>query len=70
MRGNAWFMSVDVDRAGRTLAWRYPVGVTERDLLFMERVTEVMPRIAATLGGPTERPGDQTQWLSRRWFEQ
>lgn len=68
MHDNSWFMTLDVDRAGRTVAWRYPLGATERDLEYMGRVTDVLPRLVEA---DTERIylEPKTVEIERGWFE-
>lgn len=60
---SGWFMTAEISRRGRVYSWRYPAGVTERDQLFMERASRVLPSLVE-VDPPTVtiRPGN-------RWFQ-
>jgi hypothetical protein len=52
MPANRWWMTADIDRAGRIQGWRYPPGVTVSDLEFMGRVADALPGL---VDSPTDR---------------
>lgn len=58
-------MTGTFDRSGVTHSWEYPAGATDDDLEFMARTAEILPAIRRSV----ETHGDQTQWMSTRWFE-
>lgn len=64
--GSGWFMTARIKRSGRVDSWSYPGGVTERDHEFMNRVTEVLPEVAASVDSSAEA----TAWITAvPWFE-
>lgn len=61
MSDSGWFMTADINRRGHVRQWRYPAGVTPRDQEFMERATEVLPRL---LDPPTVEIRVDNRWFT------